>query len=425
MVAARFAGAALLCTAAALATAGAASPLRTSTAAPTGQVWAFAFPNSLKSVSSADVDWLAGNGITAIVAPKLSPTSLQRLRVSASRAHLIVIAPRRSRPETLPINRRRLAHMRGDSPTPAAAVELARLCRRLRDRARAQPSRSADVRGGNIGRSRIVALLPLSKKTAWRASIAYASTDPVFDLGVSSSRVEPRHWAATRNYCRACAGSTSTHKRDGPQGMAFSGHTRTTVSLVWKAAHDKVSRRLSALPERRQHRDRDNARLHLQGTRVRDSVHIRARYDAAGNTSVRAEATGSKATGGSSGFPADPPPVAGATIQPGQSWQQQAAAPTATKRGRRQPRRSKPFRQQEGRRADSHSPRAQPQRLERHRRQQVNIDGNAAKVTILDTAATTTPTRTWRSVTTRTCRDRYEHGARPAPSNTSPSTTQS
>ena len=281
VVAARFAGVALLCMAAALATAGAASPLRTSTAAPTGQVWAFAFPSSVKSVSNADVDWLASRGITAIVAPKLSPTSLQRLGASASRANLIVIAPRAITPRTSCRSTAGvLRTCAATAPTPAAAIKLAR--RSVVDYVIVRVRSLQGVRmlrGSQAGRSRIVALLPLNKTTAWRASIAYASADPVLDLGVSSPRVEPARSAASE--ATAARANTEARRLTGTDGSARDGvlrpHQDDCVACLEGRARQRSRRRLPALPERCQRRHQGNARLHLQGTQVRDEVHVRAR----------------------------------------------------------------------------------------------------------------------------------------------------
>ena len=123
----RSTGVAFLCVAVCLATAGAAAPSRDSTAAPTGQVWALALPSSVKSVSPAQVDWLASKGVTAIVASKLSPESLRQLTASARRASLIVIAPRPAVPSSACRSTAgTLRTCASPAGTPAAAVKLAR-----------------------------------------------------------------------------------------------------------------------------------------------------------------------------------------------------------------------------------------------------------------------------------------------------------
>lgn len=42
-----------------------------STAAPPGQVWGIALPNSVKSVKQSQLNWLAGRRVTTIVAVRL------------------------------------------------------------------------------------------------------------------------------------------------------------------------------------------------------------------------------------------------------------------------------------------------------------------------------------------------------------------
>ena len=293
-------------------------------------MWAVAFPSFVKSVDSADVDWLASRGITAIIAPGLSAKALARLSASASRANLIVIAPPKVKPRTsCRSTAKSLRTCAATAPNPAAAIELAR--RSVVDYV-IVPVRSLQalrmLRGGRVGRSRIVALLPLSETRTWRASIAYASADPVLDLGVSSSRVVS---ATLGSYLRLLppAGARFDLKPPTvPQGMAFSGRTKTTVSLVWKAARDNVRvvgyrlYRNGATVATRATPGYTYKGLRC-GTRYTFAL---VAYDAAGNASNRAEATGSTSTlACAGGSPPSPPPtsppVAGATIQPGRSWQ--------------------------------------------------------------------------------------------------------
>ena len=297
-------GVALLCVAAALATAGAAAPSRNSTAAPAGQVWALAFPTSVKSVSQAQIDWLASRGVTAIVVSKLSPTSLRRLTVSARRANLFVIAPRSAAPGTACRSTTgTLRTCAAPAATPTAAVMLAR--RSLVDyvivRVRSLQGLRM-LRGSGSGRSRIVALLPLNKTAAWRGGVRYASADPMLDLGVSSSPATPSRLG---RYLSLLPSSSTTKQTDSqaptvPKGMAFSARTKTTVSLVWKASRDNV--RVAGY------------RLFRNGVSVATKptpgytykglkcgtryTFALVAYDAAGNTSIRAEATGSTSTAG-------------------------------------------------------------------------------------------------------------------------------
>ena len=335
----RATGVALLCVVIGLATAGAAAPSRDSTAAPTGQVWALALPNSVKTVSQAQVDWLASKGVTAIVASKLPPNSLRQLTASARRANVIVIAPRPAVPRTACASTAgTLRTCAAAAGTPTAAVKLAR--RSLVDyvivRVRSLQGLRM-LRGSGAGRSRIVALLPLNKAAAWRAGIGYAAADRTLDLGVSSSPAAPGRLGG---YLSLLPRVKSTRQADSqaptvPKGMAFSGRTKTTVSLVWKAARDNVRVAGYRL-------FRNGVRVATKatpgytykglkcGTRYTFSL---VAYDSAGNTSRRAEATGSTSTaactGGSPPPPTSPPPVAGATIQPGQSWQSAYAAAAA------------------------------------------------------------------------------------------------
>ena len=136
----------------------------------------------------------------------------------------------------------------------------------------------------------------------------------------------------------ACPPSSDTQAPSVPQGMGFGATTETTVTLGWNASTDNVG---------------------VAGYRVfRNGVSVATvptpgytytgltcgtsyelaleAYDAAGNASNRAEATGSASTtacgGGPPPSPPSPPPGGGATIQPGQSWQSayNAAAANST-----------------------------------------------------------------------------------------------
>ena len=123
----------------------------------------------------------------------------------------------------------------------------------------------------------------------------------------------------------SAATDADTRPPSVPQGMAFSGTTRTTVSLVWNAARDDVGV--------------TGYRLYRNGVRVATVRSLRYTYtnlrcgtrytlaleaiDAAGNASLRAEATGSirtdvcaappttTITPGSPRNPATPPPKLG------------------------------------------------------------------------------------------------------------------
>ena len=94
------------------------------------------------------------------------------------------------------------------------------------------------------------------------------------------------------------AGVTDSRPPSVPQGMAFSGHTRTTVSLVWRASADDVGVAGYSL-----YRD-DRRVAQIPGlTYIYRGLSCATRYtfaleayDAAGNASNRAEATGSITT---------------------------------------------------------------------------------------------------------------------------------
>lgn len=83
-----------------------------------------------------------------------------------------------------------------------------------------------------------------------------------------------------------------------PQGMAFSGHTRTTVSLVWRASTDDVGVAGYSLYRNGRRVAQITALTYTYrglacGTRYTLALEA---YDAAGNASNRAEATGSITT---------------------------------------------------------------------------------------------------------------------------------
>lgn len=300
---------------------------------PGGQVWALALPSSVKTITKAQGDWLASQGVTAIVASKLPPQALRQLAAAARQAKLIVIAPRTGVPKTsCRSTAGTLRSCAASAGTAAAAVKLAR--RSLVDYVIVRVRTLQQVkmlRGSRTARSRIVAILPLDRATAWRAAVTFASADAALDLGISAS---PARSSRLGGYLSLLPRVRTPNQADSqsptvPQGMAFSRRTKTTVSLVWKASRDNI---------------------HVAGYRLfRNGVSVATKtapgytykrlrcgtrytfalvaYDAAGNTSLRAEATGATSTLACSGAsppppnPPSPPPVAGATVQPGQSWQ--------------------------------------------------------------------------------------------------------
>ena len=153
-------------------------------AAPAGQVWALALPDSVKTVQQKQMSWLAARGVTTIVAFKRPQASLKRLAASAEKSGLVVIAPKQVAP------RKACKSAAGSLvtcavvvTTPAAAVRLAR--RGLVDYVVIRvktPLQLRMLRGSHAKRSRILALLPLNQKAAgrnvWRSGIAYAAADP-------------------------------------------------------------------------------------------------------------------------------------------------------------------------------------------------------------------------------------------------------
>ncbi|MDX6439851.1 MAG: cellulose 1,4-beta-cellobiosidase [Gaiellaceae bacterium] len=277
-----------------------------SAVAPAGQVWGLALPSSVKNVTQSQLTWLAGRRVTTVVAVRLPRSSLIRLVAAAKRARLNVIAPSVATPRSACKSTtgalRRCAAL---AAAPTAAVRLAR--RSLVDYVVVYvrtPLELRTLRGSGATRSRIVAVLPLrataAGRSAWRAGISYATTDPALDLAVNSA---PAASGALDGYLSFLPRSKKTSQADTqapsvPQGMAFSGKTRKTVSLVWKAARDNVGV--------------SGYRLFRNGAAVatvkkpgytftrlvcgKSYTFALVAYDAAGNVSNRAEATGSTAT---------------------------------------------------------------------------------------------------------------------------------
>ena len=225
----------------------AASPSNSSAAvsAPTGQIWALALPDSVKTVQQPQLNWLAGHGVTTIVATKLSQKSLQQLAASAKRAHLTVIAPKQVWPKKACASTAGvLRTCAALAVTPAAAVKLAR--RSLVDyvviRVRT-PKELRMLRGSGAKRSRIVAVLPLNRsaagRAAWRAGVAYAAADAALDLGVGST---PRATSPLGSYL-AQVPRTRTGASAGPAAptsLLVTGRSTSSVTLRWTAAAGSV-----------------------------------------------------------------------------------------------------------------------------------------------------------------------------------------
>ena len=358
----RGAGVALLCVAIGLATAGAAAPSRDSTAAPSGQVWALALPSSVKTVSQAQVNWLASKGVTAIVASKLPPKSLRQLTASARRA-------KRGRDRTpaggaqdrLQVDRRDASDMcRTCGNAHSRRQACATLPRRLRDRACAQPAGAADApwqrrrpqsdrrppAGGQDGglacRHRLCRRRPCSRSRRQLVTCGARQAQRLSLVAATREEHEGRLSGAD--------GSTG----DG----VLRPHQDDRLARLEGRTRQRPRRRLPALPERRQRRSQGNSRLHLQGAQVRDQIHIRARrirrgrkhlyprggdgldVDRGVHRWIASDATPDLTAGCRRDDPTRP--VVAERLQRGGGEQQ-------LERGRRQPRRAEPLGQQEGR----------------------------------------------------------------------------
>jgi chitodextrinase len=231
---------ALLASILATATAVAASPAKSSTAAPSGQVWAVALPGSVTTVKQGQLDWLAARGVTTVVAIGAPEASLQRLAAAAKRARLTVLAPRAKAPRVACRSTSgTLRTCAALAPTAVVAVKLAR--RSLVDYVVVRvhsPQQLRMLRGSHAKRSRIVAILPLNQKAAgraaWRAGIAYAAADPVLDLGVASApgattRLGSYLSQLPRTRTAAAAGPAA------PTSLLVTARSTSTVTLRWTA----------------------------------------------------------------------------------------------------------------------------------------------------------------------------------------------
>ena len=215
-------------------------------AAAPGQVWALALPNSVRTVEQRQLDWLASNGVTTLVAFGRTQTSLQRLAVAANRSRLTVIAPARVPPKKACSSAgNALVRCAVTAGTPTAAVRLAR--RGIVDyvviRVRT-PVQLRMLRGSRAKRTRIVALLPLSQKAAaraaWRAGVAYAAADPALELGVSSAptaRAPLSGYLAQLPRTRAAAAAGP----EAPSALLVTARTVSTVTLRWTASPGTVA----------------------------------------------------------------------------------------------------------------------------------------------------------------------------------------
>jgi chitodextrinase len=133
----------------------------------------------------------------------------------------------------------------------------------------------------------------------------YALAVDAYDAAGNRSALSPVSAATS-----PCAPAPDTQPPTVPQGMAFSGRTETTVSLVWDAAGDDVG-------VAGYHLYRDGSRVASTqalgytytglACGTSHSFALEA-YDAAGNVSNRAEATGTTSTLACAAAPAPPPP---------------------------------------------------------------------------------------------------------------------
>ena len=176
--------------------------LRSACRHASGQVWALALPNSVKTVQQRQLDWLASNGVTTLVAFGRTQTSLQRLAVAAKRSQLTVIAPSSSPSQEglfVRVGTRSCAALR-PLGTPAAAVRLAR--RGLVDyvviRVRT-PAQLRMLRGSRAKRTRIVAFsLSARRRPRGRPGGPASPTPPPTRHSTSASVPRPQPGSAQR-----------------------------------------------------------------------------------------------------------------------------------------------------------------------------------------------------------------------------------
>ena len=226
---------------------GPSSARNSAQAAPSGELWALALPESTKTVDRKQLTWLATRGITTIVAFKQQPKSLRRLAAAAKGSRLVVIAPRLELPRTACKSAagstlRTCAAIVG---TPRAAVRLAR--RGLVDyvviRVRT-PQQLRMLRGTRAKRSRILAILPLVQRSAgraaWRSGVAYASADPALDLGVSAP---PHAKAQLGSYLSALPRTRKAVAApiQAPTSLLVTGRSTSTITLRWTAASGEAT----------------------------------------------------------------------------------------------------------------------------------------------------------------------------------------
>jgi hypothetical protein len=188
-----------------------------------------ALPRSVQSVEPAQLKWLARQGVTTIIATGFPDSRLRALAASSGRAHLIVIAPRAQAPRSAcAMSAGTLRTCAAFASSPLAAIRLSR--RSVVDYVLVRVRTSSQLRmlrGSHAKRSRLIALLPLSRTaagiTAWRAGVAYASTDSALELGVDSS---PRASTALTSYL-----SLLPHSKKAPTAGPGAGAAPGTANL--------------------------------------------------------------------------------------------------------------------------------------------------------------------------------------------------
>jgi hypothetical protein len=301
---------------------------------------AFAFETEAAARAPAVADELWAVHVDRAVAPAVRPATLRRLRgtpVNAlivargvrarevarlrrlgSRAGLAVLAASRpGRHDALGRPRCRVATM----PRPIRCLAIARspsqalrLARRGAAAVVLLRVRSTDAfraLGGASGPARIVAVLDLGRRSAfrdsasWDEAIGIAAEDARLDVAIAPRRRGLRAVVTTyaalvaaRARRRDAALVADTAPPSAPQGMGFAGKTQTSVSLVWWAARDNVGVagyylyqdgvRIAATPQ---------LGYTFTGLVCGTSYTFAlAAYDAAGNVSNGAEATGRTTT---------------------------------------------------------------------------------------------------------------------------------
>ena len=192
-------------------------------------------------VSPAQLRWLSDRGATTVVAFNAPKGSLSRLATAAANAKLNVIAPMPHRPKTAcKPSRGSLRTCAASASTAIGAVKLAR--QSLVDYVVVRvstPRQLRMLRGTGAKRSRIIAVLPLRRRTAaraaWQAGIAYAAADPALDLAVASA---PGRTSLLGSYLSGLPRSRTASGAGPiapPNSLTVVDRSTSTVSLRWVA----------------------------------------------------------------------------------------------------------------------------------------------------------------------------------------------